>query len=78
MNPVRSKNADNSADSHSMNRTSNGMKTTAVGQQAESAVAEELKRQGYKILDRNWKTTVCEIDIIAKKSRIIYFVEVKY
>jgi Holliday junction resolvase-like predicted endonuclease len=29
-------------------------------------------------LSRNWKTKVCEIDIVAKKDKIIYFVEVKY
>ena len=54
------------------------MKTTSIGQAAETAVAEELKDQAYKILGRNWKTKVCEIDIIAQKDKVIYFVEVKY
>lgn len=54
------------------------MSTTTIGQSAEAGVAEHLIQNGYKILDRNWKTKVCEIDIVASKDRIIYFVEVKY
>ena len=54
------------------------MKTTVAGQSAEFAVAEQLKSAGYKILARNWRTRVCEIDIVAKKDQIVYFVEVKY
>lgn len=54
------------------------MAAGGVGQAAEAAVVDELKSQGYKILDRNWKTKVCEIDIVAKRDEILYFVEVKY
>jgi uncharacterized protein (TIGR00252 family) len=54
------------------------MKTTIRGKQAESAVAELLVREGYEIIAQNWKTKVCEIDVIAQKDRIIYFTEVKF
>ncbi len=54
------------------------MATTHVGKAAESAAAENLKKQGFDIIDRNWKTTLCEIDIVAKKDDTAYFVEVKY
>ncbi len=54
------------------------MKTTAIGQSAEGAVADHMVQSGYKILDRNWKTKICEIDVIAAKDKIVYFVEVKY
>lgn len=37
-----------------------------------------LEQNGFEIIDRNWKTRVCEIDIIAKARGVIYFVEVKY
>ena len=37
-----------------------------------------MAQNGYKILERNWKIKVCEIDIVAKKDDVIYFVEVKY
>lgn len=54
------------------------MVTTSVGKAAESAASENLAANGFRIIDRNWKTPRCEIDIIAKKDQIIYFVEVKY
>lgn len=54
------------------------MRTSTIGHSAETAVAEHLAKSGYKILDRNWKTKVCEIDIVASKDNIVYFVEVKY
>ena len=54
------------------------MKTTIRGKQAETAVAEQLSRDGYEIIDQNWKTKVCEIDVIAKRQNVVYFVEVKY
>lgn len=54
------------------------MSTTEVGNGAEQAVAEELVRLGYVIVDRNWKTKWCEVDVIAKKDGVIWFIEVKY
>jgi uncharacterized protein (TIGR00252 family) len=54
------------------------MKTTEQGLKAEKAVAELLTQEGFEIVDRNWKTRVCEIDIIARKDRTTFFIEVKY
>jgi uncharacterized protein (TIGR00252 family) len=54
------------------------MKTTIIGKRAENRVAEHLNKQGFKILCQNWRTKVCEIDVIAQKKGVIYFVEVKY
>ena len=54
------------------------MKSSAAGLAAESAVAHQLQKDGFKILGQNWKTAVCEIDIIAQKDEVTYFVEVKY
>lgn len=48
------------------------------GARAETAVAEFLSSKGFNIVDANWKTKWCEIDIIAKKDDCIFFVEVKY
>ncbi len=50
----------------------------SIGQIAEDEAAEYLQNKGYQIVDRNWRTKYCEIDIIAIKSNMIYFVEVKY
>ena len=54
------------------------MKTTEQGQAAERAVAGLMEQQGFELIDQNWKTKVCEIDVIARKDKVIYFVEVKY
>jgi putative endonuclease len=54
------------------------MKTTVQGNLAEEAVADYLNKSGWKILERNWKNKLCEIDIIVKKAKIIYFIEVKF
>lgn len=35
-------------------------------------------RLGFAIIDRNWRTKWCEIDIVATKDNQVYFVEVKY
>ncbi len=40
--------------------------------------AKYLNRRGYNIVEQNWRTRWCEIDIIASKNDTIYFVEVKY
>lgn len=48
------------------------------GADAESAAANYLAENGFEIIDTNWKTKWCEIDIVAKKGNVMYFVEVKY
>lgn len=54
------------------------MTTATAGRQAESAVAQLLSERGYKIMDRNWSTPACEIDIVAQRDETAYLVEVKY
>jgi uncharacterized protein (TIGR00252 family) len=54
------------------------MKTTEQGLKAEQAVADLMAQQGFELIDRNWKTKVCEIDLILQNGKIVYFVEVKY
>jgi uncharacterized protein (TIGR00252 family) len=56
----------------------NNKPTTIIGQQAEQLVANDFKSRGYKIISTNWRNKWCEIDIVAQKNNIIYFVEVKY
>ena len=52
--------------------------TRVIGDTSETAAAEYLQTQGYDILDRNWKTKICEIDIVAKRDDMYFFVEVKH
>ncbi|HKU18508.1 MAG TPA: YraN family protein [Candidatus Saccharimonadales bacterium] len=54
------------------------MTTTETGQQAEAAAAAFLERNGCTVLERNWRTRLCEIDIVAERAGIVYFCEVKY
>jgi len=54
------------------------MTSTATGRQAEQAASEELERRGYEVIARNWRTRVCEIDLVARKDNCMHFVEVKY
>jgi len=54
------------------------MTTTETGRYAEDCAAAYLRASGYKVIDQNWRTRWCEIDIITQKRGITYFVEVKY
>ena len=53
------------------------MTNYATGHEAEKIAADYLKTQGFKILELNWRTKYCEIDIVARKAKRIYLVEVK-
>ena len=48
-----------------------------VGKFAETYTARYLRRQGYRILERNFRTNYGEIDIIACNRQYIVFIEVK-
>ncbi len=48
------------------------------GRQAENIAADFLRKKGFKILEQNWRTKWCEIDIVAQKNKTVYFVEVKH
>lgn len=49
-----------------------------IGRQAEAAARVYLEMRGYTVLEQNFRRPRCEIDIIARKDNILYFVEVKY
>ena len=48
-----------------------------LGRNAEELTAKYLKKKGYQILERNYKTPYGEADIIAYKDGYYCFVEVK-
>ncbi|MFV0605373.1 MAG: YraN family protein [Niabella sp.] len=48
-----------------------------VGKGGENLAASFLMQNGYEVLHQNWRYSYYEIDIIAKKSNKLHFVEVK-
>src|SRR5436309_14306519 len=48
-----------------------------LGLSAESRAAALLIAKGFRILARRWRSPVGEIDIVARRRRLLVFVEVK-
>lgn len=48
-----------------------------LGLSAESRAALLLVAKGFRVLARRWKTPVGEVDIVARRRKLIVFVEVK-
>lgn len=49
----------------------------SLGNKGEKRAAAYLTSKGYKIIERNYRCKLGEIDLIAEKDNIIVFVEVK-
>jgi putative endonuclease len=48
-----------------------------VGATGEELAAGVLKKQGYKVLERNYRTPLGEIDLVARHRGVLVFIEVK-
>ena len=48
-----------------------------LGDRGENLAAKHLRDKGYRILNRNFRTPMGEIDIIARDGKTLVFVEVK-
>lgn len=48
-----------------------------LGKRGEVAAAKYLKKQGYRIISKNWKNKSDEIDIVAWDKNVLVFIEVK-
>jgi putative endonuclease len=51
--------------------------TTSRGREGEALAAEFLRRQGYTILEKNFRRPTGEVDIVCERSGNIVFAEVK-
>ncbi len=49
-----------------------------VGQRGEDLAVDALREAGYEILDRNFRTPIGEIDVIAREGGALCFIEVKW
>lgn len=52
--------------------------TRRIGDKGEQAAADWLVADGHEIIERNWRTRYCEIDIVSLKDDVLWFTEVKY
>lgn len=52
-------------------------KTQKIGEIGENLACKKLEKLGYNILERNYTKQGGEIDIVAKKAKKLYFIEVK-
>jgi len=50
---------------------------TELGQKGERTAARFLKREGYRVLERNFRCTGGEIDLVVFRDGVIAFVEVR-
>ena len=53
------------------------MKTVEIGRLGEDIAAKYLKKNGYRILEKNLHVSHNEIDLIVKNKEFLVFVEVK-
>ena len=53
------------------------MKSLLTGKYGEWLAVRYLKKKGYEIVERNFKTPAGEIDILARDSGVLVFAEVK-
>lgn len=53
------------------------MNNKELGDFGETQACWLLKKKGYHIVEKNWRCPVGEIDIIARRGRMLAFVEVK-
>lgn len=56
----------------------NKITTKQLGDQGEQVVVDYLEASSHKIVARNYKTKLFEVDIVSRKDRALYFTEVKY
>ena len=47
------------------------------GKKGEDIAADYLTKNGYTLLERNWRKHHWEVDIIASKDQFLHFIEVK-
>lgn len=52
-------------------------KHNILGRKGEQEAVSYLQREGYRVLQQNWRFQRIEIDIIAENSEYIIFIEVK-
>ncbi|WP_374655909.1 YraN family protein [Dongia sp.] len=60
-----------------LGRRRRGRQSRQRGHFAESLAVAYLRLKGYRILERNWRSKLGEIDILVRKGNVLALVEVK-
>lgn len=53
------------------------MATGHIGARGEDAAADAYRRHGYRIVARNWRCRIGELDLVAERRGVLVFCEVK-
>ena len=53
------------------------MATGPIGARGEDAAADAYRRRGYRIVARNWRCRLGEIDLVIERGGVLVFCEVK-
>jgi putative endonuclease len=51
--------------------------TGPIGPRGEDAAADAYRRRGYRIVARNWRCRIGELDLVAERRGMLVFCEVK-
>jgi putative endonuclease len=51
--------------------------TAPIGPRGEEAAADAFRRRGYRIVARNWRCRLGEIDLVVERGGVLVFCEVK-
>ena len=66
-----------SIEKHSQESKSTSVSKFQKGRKSEHAVVELLKRDGFEIVCRNWRTPYGEVDLVASKENALWMLEIK-